>query len=138
MPIFPPFLRKPIILESTSPFSVSDIIIIIIIIIIRLLEKIIYVAEVKPVIRSYVSSDQFAYREGTNTTTLAPIKSQHMWLKWLDTGEADCVRVLPLISLRPSNQFITLFHLTSLGKCPSIPTLLTGLLISYLVGNKEK
>ena len=132
LPIFFPFLREPVILESTSPFSVTDIIIII-----RLLEKIIYVAEVKPVIRSYVSSDQFAYREGTNTTTLAPTESQHMWLKCLDTGEADCVRVLPLISLRPSNQLITLFYLTSLGKCPSIPTLLTGLLNSYLVGNKE-
>ena len=40
----------------------------------------IYVAEVKPVIRPYVSSDQFAYREGTKTN-LPLIKSQHMWLK---------------------------------------------------------
>ena len=49
-------------------------------IIIRLLEKIIYVAEVKPVIRSDLSLDQFAYRKGTNTSQ-ALIKSQHMWLK---------------------------------------------------------
>ena len=36
--------------------------------------------------------DQFAYKEGLNTS-LALIKSQHMWLKWLDTREADCVKV---------------------------------------------
>ena len=59
--------------------------------VITLVEKIIYVAELKPVIRSYVSSDQFACREGTNTT-LARIKRQHRWLKLLDTGETDCVR----------------------------------------------
>ena len=35
-------------------------------------------------------------------------------------------------SVRPSIQLITLFYLliTSLGNCPSIPTLLTGLLIA--------
>jgi len=60
--------------------------------VITLVEKIIYVAELKHVIRSYVSSDQFAYGEGTNTA-LARFKRQHMyrWLKLLDTGEADCV-----------------------------------------------
>ena len=60
--------------------------------VITLVEKIIYVAELKHGIRCYVSSDQCAYREGTNTT-LARIKRQHMsrWLKLLDTGEADCV-----------------------------------------------
>ena len=48
-------------LNQLRPISVTDIII-------RLLKKIIYVVEVKPVIRSHVSSDQFrkAYGEGTN------------------------------------------------------------------------
>lgn len=72
-------------MNQLRPISVTDIII-------RLLEKIIYVAEVEPVIRSHVSSKQFAYREGTNTT-LALIKRQHMRLKWLDTREADCAGV---------------------------------------------
>ena len=48
-------------LNQLRPVSVTDIII-------RLLEKIIYVADVKPVIRSYVSLDQFVYRESTNTS----------------------------------------------------------------------
>ena len=70
-------------LYQLRPISVTDIVI-------RLLEEIIiYVAKV---IRSYLLPDQFAYREGTNTSH-AFINSQHMWLKWLDTGEADCVRV---------------------------------------------
>ena len=71
-------------LNQLGPISVTDII--------RLLEEIIHVADVKPVIRSYQSLDQFAYREGTNTSQ-GLIKSEHMWLKWLDTGGADCVRV---------------------------------------------
>ena len=81
-------------LYQLRPISVTDIVI-------RLFEEIIiYVAKV---IRSYLLPDQFSYRDGTNTSH-ALIKSQHMWLKWLDTGEADCVRVLPLISLRLSTQ----------------------------------
>ena len=69
----------------------------------------------KTVIRSYVSSDKFAYREGTNTSLLALIKSQHVWLKSLDTGEADCVTVFAcdFPNIRPSIQLITSFYLTS-------------------------
>ena len=93
----------------------------------------------KTVIRSYVSSDKFAYREDTNTSLLGLIKSQHVWLKSLDTGEADCVTVFAFdfSNIRPSIRLITSFYLTSERNCPSIPTLLIGLLISYLVGNKE-
>ena len=73
---------------------------------------------------------------GSTNTTLALIKRQHMRLNG-STPERQIVQgVLPLISLRPSNRLITLFYLTRLGNCTSIPTLLTGLLISYLVGNK--
>ena len=60
----------------------------------------------KTVIRSYVSSDKFAYRGGTNTSLLALIKSQHVWLKSLDTGEADCATVFAFdfSNIRPSIQ----------------------------------
>ena len=69
----------------------------------------------KTVIRSYVSSDKFAYREDTNTSLLGLIKSQHVWLKSLDTGEADCVTVFAFdfSTIRPSIQLITSFYLTS-------------------------
>ena len=76
-------------MNQLGPISVTDII--------RLLEEIIHVADVKPVIRSYQSLDQFAYREGTNTSQ-GLIKSEHMWLKWLDTGEQIVLGFLPLIS----------------------------------------
>ena len=60
----------------------------------------------KTVIRSYVLSDKFAHREGTNTSLLDLIKSQHVWLKSLDTGEADCATVFAfeLSNIRPSIQ----------------------------------
>ena len=45
-------------LYQLRPISVTDIII-------RPLEKIIYVAKIKPVIRSSLLPDQFAHREGT-------------------------------------------------------------------------
>jgi hypothetical protein len=38
-----------------------------------------------------IDSDQFAYRKGHNTT-MALIKNQHYWLKWLDR-DYDFVRV---------------------------------------------
>ena len=65
----------------------------------------------KTVIRSYVSPDKFSYGEGTNTSLLALIKSQHVWLKSLDTGEADCVTVFAFdfSNIRPSTQLITAF-----------------------------
>ena len=60
-------------INQLRPISLTDIII-------RLFERIIY-------------------QTGCNTT-LALLKNQHTWLKWLDK-KADTVRVLPLISQRP-------------------------------------
>ena len=39
-----------------------------------------------------IGRDQFAYKEGTNTTT-ALIKCSHHWLKWLDE-DADFVSMM--------------------------------------------
>ena len=39
-----------------------------------------------------IGEDQFAYKEGTNTTT-ALIKSQYYWFKWLDE-DTDFVRII--------------------------------------------
>ena len=101
-------------LNQLRPISVTDIII-------RLFERIVYYqTEIKPVISSLIQPDRFAYKEGLNTS-LALIKSQHMWLKWLDTRprEADCVRVFAFDfskAFDSVNHFI-LFYLTSLKNC---------------------
>ena len=46
--------------------------------------------ELCSICNDYIDLDQFAYREGRNST-MALIKCQHTWLKWLD-GNADFVR----------------------------------------------
>ena len=48
--------------------------------------------EISAVAKSVIPMDQFAYKEGTNTTT-ALIKCQHHWLKWLDE-DSDFARVM--------------------------------------------
>ena len=132
MPCFWEFANiSPVPLSSFNqlrPISVTDIII-------RLLEKIIYVAQVKPVIRSYLSLDQFAYREGTNTSQ-AIIKSQHMWLKWLDPGEGDCVRVF---AFDFSKAFDSVNHFILFNKLKELPInpYIVNWIINFLSNNKE-
>ena len=58
----------------------------------RLFEKLILKFELFDVLKSLIGPDQFAYKEDSNTT-MALVKSQHYWLKWLDRN-ADFVRVL--------------------------------------------
>ena len=74
-------------------------------------------------------------REGTNTS-LGLIKSQHMWLKWLDTGEADCVRVFASDfskAFDSANHFILLNKFKELSINPYIGLLL----FFYLAANNE-
>ena len=71
-------------MEQLRPISVTDIII-------RLFERIIYTKELKSIVESAISYDQFAYRRGRNTT-MALLLCQHMWMKWLDS-QADSVLV---------------------------------------------
>ena len=93
--------------------------------------------EVKPVItRSYLSLDQFAYREGTNTSK-ALIKSQHMWLKWLDTGEADCVRVF---AFNFSKAFDSVNHFILFNKLKELPInpYIVAWIINFLFNRQQR
>ena len=58
----------------------------------RLFERCVYKTELAPVISHKIGSNQFAYKKGHNST-MALIKCQHTWLKWLDK-DAKYVRVL--------------------------------------------
>ena len=60
-------------------------------VIMRLFEQLVYRYELSSICNDYIDLDQFAYREGHNST-MALIKCQHTWLKWLD-GNADFVRI---------------------------------------------
>ena len=91
----------------------------------------------KTVIRSYVSSDKFAYREGINTSLLALIKSQHVWLKSLDTGEADCVTVFAFDfskAFDSVNHFILFNKLTEL----SINLYIVNWIINFLRSRQQR
>ena len=74
-------------------------------IIMRLFERLVFKQEISKEFKSVIGVDQFAYKEGCNTT-IALIKCQHNWLKWLD-GDADFVRVL---SFDFSKAFDTVSH----------------------------
>ena len=74
--------------SQLRPISLTNIIM-------RILEKIVFKQEIYPQVKKVIDDDQFAYKEGTSTTT-ALIKCQHNWLKWLD-DDADYVRVILLI-----------------------------------------
>ena len=71
--------------SQLRPISLTNIIM-------RILEKIVFKQEIYPLVKKVIDDDQFAYKEGTSTTT-ALIKCQHNWLKWLD-DDADYVRVI--------------------------------------------
>ena len=59
----------------------------------RLFDRLVYRYELSSICNDYIGLDQFAYREGHNST-MALIKCQHTWLKWLD-GNDDFVRIFP-------------------------------------------
>ena len=97
--------------SQLRPISLTDIIM-------RLFERCVYKTELAPAIRHKIGPDQFAYKEGHNST-MALIKCQHTWLEWLDK-EAKYVRVL-------SFEYLTMCHticcLKKLKSYPSIRTL---------------
>ena len=93
--------------------------------------------EVKPIIaRSYLSLDQLAYREGTNTSKTL-IKSEHMWLKWLDTGEADCVRVF---AFDFSKAFDSVNHFILFNELKELPInpYIVDWIISFLFNRQQR
>ncbi|XP_022809307.1 uncharacterized protein LOC111346277, partial [Stylophora pistillata] len=68
-------------------------------IIMRLFERLVYRFELSSIFNDYIDLDQFAYRGGHNST-MALIKCQHTWLKWLD-GNADFVRIFSFDAYLP-------------------------------------
>ena len=68
-------------------------------IIMRLFEQLVYRFELSSICNEYIDLDQFAYHEGHNST-MALIKCQHTWLKWLD-GNANFVRIFSFDLGRP-------------------------------------
>ena len=59
----------------------------------RLFQKLVFKQEISANLQSIIGKDQFAYRTESNTT-MAIIKCQHQWLKWLEDEEVDFVRVI--------------------------------------------
>ena len=57
----------------------------------RLFERLVYKYELVNACTNFIDLDQFAYRQGHNSS-IALIKFQHAWLKWLDY-DADFTRV---------------------------------------------
>ena len=62
--------------NQLRPISLTNVIM-------RLFERVVVKQELSPVLKSAIGSDQFAYKEGCNTT-LALLTCHHHWLKWLD------------------------------------------------------
>ncbi|CAB4009901.1 Hypothetical predicted protein [Paramuricea clavata] len=71
--------------NQLSPISLKNIIM-------RLFERVVCKQEIASAFKSVIGRDQFAYKEGTNTTDDLTMCLHH-WFKWLDEG-ADSVRVI--------------------------------------------
>ncbi len=85
--------------DQLRPISLTNIIM-------RLFEKLVFKQEISMQSNFIIGKDQFAYKTGSNTTTVL-IKCQHQWLKLLDDEEVDLVRV---ISFDFSKAFDTVPH----------------------------
>ena len=70
--------------NQLRPISLTNIIM-------RLFERLVHKNELSFVCTNHIDLDQFAYRKG-HKSTMALLKSQHNWLKWLD-GNADFARI---------------------------------------------
>lgn len=114
--------------NQLRPISLTDIIM-------RLFERSVYKTELAPVIRRVIGSDQFAYKEGHNST-MALIKCQHAWLKWLDS-DAKYVRVL---SFDFSKAFDSVPHDILCEKIKKLPInpYVVNWIISFLEDRKQR
>ena len=95
-------------------------------VIMRLFERLVYRFELSSICNGYIDLDQFSYREGHNST-MALIKCQHTWLKWLD-GNADFVRIFSFDFSKPSTLYHTISSVVNWSKLTLIHILLIGLL----------
>ena len=101
----------------------------------RRFERLAHRFELPSIYNDYVYLDQFAYREGHNST-MALIKCQHTWLKWLD-GHADFVTIF---SFDFSKAFDSVSHniLCSKFKQVNINPDIINWLISFLDQRKQR
>ena len=99
------------------------------VVIMRLFDRLVYRFEISSICNDYIGLDQFAYREGHNST-MALIKCQHTWLKWLD-GNDGFVRIF---SFDFSKAFHSVSHniLCSKLKQVKINPCIINWLISFL------
>ena len=99
------------------------------VVIMRLFDRLVYRYEISSICNDYIGLDQFAYREGHNST-MALIKCQHTWLKWLD-GNDGFVRIF---SFDFSKAFHSVSHniLCSKLKQVKINPCIINWLISFL------
>ena len=114
--------------NQLRPISLTNIII-------RLFEKLILKFELFRILKSLIGPDQFAYKENSNTT-MALMKSQHYWLKWLD-GNANFVRVL---SFDFSKAFDTVSHyiLSDKLKATDINPYVISWILDFLSQRKQR
>ena len=80
----------------------------------RIFERLVCKQEVSPILKSAIGPDQFAYKEG-HDTTMALIKCQHFWLEQLDR-DAAFVRA---ISFDFSKAFESVSHCILFSKLAS-------------------
>ena len=114
--------------SQLRPISLTNIIM-------RIFEKIVFKQEIYPQVKKVIDDDQFAYKEGTSTTT-ALIKCQHNWLKWLD-DDADYVRV---ISFDLSKAFDTVPHeiICEKLKATDLNPYIINWMINFLSNRKQR
>ena len=92
--------------------------------------------EISANLKSIIGKDQFAYRTGSNTT-MAIIKCQHQWLKWLEDKEVDFVRV---ISFDFSKAFDSVPHdiLCEKLKRTCLNPYITNWIIDFLTNRRQR
>ena len=104
-------------------------------IIMRLFERLVCNLETFMELRSVIGMDQFAYKKHCNTT-MALIKCQHHWLRWLD-NDVDFVRVL---SFDFSKAFDTVSHkiVCEKLKATNLNPYIINWIISFLGNRKQR
>ena len=114
--------------NQLRPISLTNIIM-------RIFERIVYKQELSKALKTFVGRDQFAYKECHNTT-MALIKCQHNWLKWLDK-DMDFVRIF---SFDFSKAFDSVSHqiLCNKLKTLNINPFVTNWIISFLTDRKQR
>ena len=125
-----PFPKESPLTECNQlrPISLTDIIM-------RIFERLVYKQQLSSVLKTAIGPDQFAYKEGLNTT-MALIKCQHHWMEWLDR-DADFVRVF---SFDFSKAFDSVPHQVLCTKLKSydINPFITNWIISFLSGRQQR